>query len=136
MGLINLTILLQHFHKFFGKFITVPYWNAYPMTWIKKWKTFQVMGLPHCSRIFFRKNFLVSLNSPKNRTNEFVAVVKRNSFVRFLGEFKDTKRAFEIIWPLFCENSNKSFQQITAVCRLVKYFQLSLTFWQWASAFL
>ena len=26
------TILMQHFHKFFGKFITGPYWNAYPMT--------------------------------------------------------------------------------------------------------
>ena len=30
--LINLTILTQQFHKFFGKFITGPYWNAYPMT--------------------------------------------------------------------------------------------------------
>ena len=28
----TVTILMQHFHKFFGKFITGPYWNAYPMT--------------------------------------------------------------------------------------------------------
>ena len=26
------TILMQQIHKFFGKFITGPYWNAYPMT--------------------------------------------------------------------------------------------------------
>ena len=35
-ALINLTILAQHFQKFFfGKFITGPYWNAYPklLTW-------------------------------------------------------------------------------------------------------
>ena len=24
----TVTILMQHFHKFFGKFITGPYWNA------------------------------------------------------------------------------------------------------------
>ena len=39
-------------------------------------------------------------NSPKKRTNEFVIVVKTNSFIRFLGEFEDTKSPFEIIWPL------------------------------------
>ena len=32
--------------------------------------------------------------------NEFVLVVKTNSFVHFLGEFEDTKSPFEIIWPL------------------------------------
>ena len=37
---------------------------------------------------------------PKNQTNEFVVVIKTNSFVRFLGEFEDTKSPFEIIWPL------------------------------------
>ena len=46
------------------------------------------------------KGLLVSSNSPKKRTNEFVVVVKTNSFVRFLGEFEDTKSPFEIIWPL------------------------------------
>ena len=25
---------MQHFYKFFGKFITGPYWNAYPMTYL------------------------------------------------------------------------------------------------------
>ena len=28
----TVTILMQYFHKFFGKFITGPYWNAYPMS--------------------------------------------------------------------------------------------------------
>ena len=46
------------------------------------------------------KELLVSSNSPKKRTNEFVVVVKTNLFVRFLGEFEDTKSPFEIIWPL------------------------------------
>ena len=35
--------------------------------------------------------------SPKKRTNEFLVVVKMNSFVRFLGELKDTKSPSEII---------------------------------------
>ena len=48
----------------------------------------------------FQKDFLVSSNSPKKRTNEFVVVVKTNLFVRFLGEFEDIKSLFEIIWPL------------------------------------
>ena len=48
----------------------------------------------------FRKDFLVSSNSPKKQTNEFAVVVKTNLFVRFLGEFKDTKSPFEMIWPL------------------------------------
>ena len=43
---------------------------------------------------------LISSNSPKKRTNEFVVVVKTNSFVRFLGEFEDTKSPFKIIGPL------------------------------------
>ena len=42
----------------------------------------------------FQKDFLVSPNSPKKRTNEFVAVVKTFSFVHFLGEFEDTKSPF------------------------------------------
>ena len=46
---------------------------------------------------YFRNVFLVSSNSPKN---EFVIVVKMNSFVGFLGEFEDTKSPFEISWPL------------------------------------
>ena len=28
----TVTILMQHLRKFFGKFITGPYWNAYLMT--------------------------------------------------------------------------------------------------------
>ena len=37
------------------------------------------------------------LEFSQKRTNEFVVVVKTNSFVRFLGEFEDTKSPFEII---------------------------------------
>jgi hypothetical protein len=36
----------------------------------------------------------VSSNFPKKRTNEFVLVVITNSFVPFLGEFKDTNKSF------------------------------------------
>ena len=39
----------------------------------------------------------MSSNSPKKQTNKFVVVVKMNSFIRFLGEFEDTKTPFEII---------------------------------------
>ena len=42
----------------------------------------------------------MSSNSPTKGTNEIVVVVKMNSFVRFLGEFEDTKSLFEIIGPL------------------------------------
>ena len=40
---------------------------------------------------------VVSSNSPKKQTNEFIVVVKTNLFVRFLGEFEGTKSPFEII---------------------------------------
>ena len=40
------------------------------------------------------KGHLVSSNSPKKRTNEFVFTTTTNSFVRFLGEFEDTKKSF------------------------------------------
>ena len=40
------------------------------------------------------KDFLVSSNSPKKRTKEFVVVVKTNSFVHFLGELEETKKSF------------------------------------------
>ena len=36
----------------------------------------------------------MSSNSPKNRTNEFVFTTTTNFFVRFLGEFEDTKKSF------------------------------------------
>ena len=43
------------------------------------------------------KGLLVSSNSPKKRTNKFVVTTTTNSFVRFLGEFKDTKKS---LWNL------------------------------------
>ena len=45
----------------------------------------------------FRKDFLLSSNSPKKQTNEFDVVVKMNSFVHFLGEFEGPKLPLEII---------------------------------------
>ena len=40
-----------------------------------------------------------------------VWVQKTNSFVRFLGEFEDTKSPFEIIWPLDGRKSFMYWQQ-------------------------
>ena len=40
------------------------------------------------------KGLLVSSNSPKKRTNEFVFTTTTNSFIHFLGEFEDTKKSF------------------------------------------
>ena len=44
-------------------------------------------------QIFWKGPF-DNLESPRNRTNEFISVVKMNLFVRFLGEFEDTKKSF------------------------------------------
>ena len=41
------------------------------------------------------KGLLVSSNSPKKRTNEFVFTITMTSFIRFLGEFEDTKKSFQ-----------------------------------------
>ena len=46
------------------------------------------------------KWFVVSLISSKKRTKTSRHSSKKNSFVRFLEEFKDTKNHFEINWPL------------------------------------
>ena len=40
------------------------------------------------------KRPLICSNSPKKRTNEFIFTTTTNSFVRFLGEFEDTKKSF------------------------------------------
>ena len=37
---------------------------------------------------------MVSWNSPKNQTNEFVFTGTKNLFARFLGEYEDTKKSF------------------------------------------
>ena len=41
------------------------------------------------------KGLLVSSNSPKKRTNEFVFTTTKNLFICFLGEFDDTKKIFQ-----------------------------------------
>ena len=38
---------------------------------------------------------MVSSNSPKKQTNEFVFTTTTNLFVLFLGEFEDTKKSFQ-----------------------------------------
>ena len=48
----------------------------------------------------FKRTFWCPRILPKQQTNEFVIVVKTNTFVRFLGEFEDTQSTFVIIWPL------------------------------------
>ena len=55
-------------------------------------------NLPHFLKLLkgqiISKGLLVSSNSLKKRTNEFVFTTTTNSFVRFLGEFEDTKKSF------------------------------------------
>ena len=40
-----------------------------------------------CKGQIISKGLMVSSNSPKKQTNEFVFTTTKNSFVRFLGEF-------------------------------------------------
>ena len=47
-----------------------------------------------CKGQIISKGLLVSTNSPKKQMNEFVFTSTKNSFVRFLGEFEDTKKSF------------------------------------------
>ena len=57
-----------------------------------------------CKVRWFQKDFLVSSDSSKKRTNKFVFSTikpkKPSKFIRFLEESEDTKNRFEIIWPL------------------------------------
>ena len=54
------------------------------------------------------KGLLVSSNSPKKRTNEFVFITTTNSFVRFLGESEANIKSF---WTnLTFKHANKSVQ--------------------------
>ena len=49
------------------------------------------------------KNQLIlsqSMNTSKKRTNQFVFTTVRRVFDYFLEEIEDTKKTFEIIWPL------------------------------------
>ena len=49
---------------------------------------------PHKGQIIL-KGLMVSSKSPKKRTNEFIFTTMTNLFVRFLGEFEDTKKSFQ-----------------------------------------
>ena len=59
--------------------------------------------------------------------NEFVVVVKTNSFVHFLGEFEDTKSPFEIISPLVNKIYEKYFIIKTFLFSLIVTASLSET---------
>ena len=48
------------------------------------------------------KGLLVSSNSPKKRTDKFVFTTTTNSFLRFLGEFEDTKKSFQNYLAFIC----------------------------------
>ena len=54
----------------------------------------QLSKLSNAKGQIISKGLLLSSNSPKKRTNEFVFTTTTNSFVRFLGEFEDTKKSF------------------------------------------
>ena len=45
----------------------------------------------------FKRTFWCHRILQKQQMNEFVIVVKTNTFVRFLGEFEDTQSTFVII---------------------------------------
>ena len=77
------------------------------------------------------KGLLVSSNSPKKGTNEFVFTTTTNSFVHFLGEFEDTKSPFEIIWPLpsFSDINDKT-QSICSLADSGFYFRLLVSRWR------
>ena len=45
------------------------------------------------------------MNSSKKWMNEFVFTIMRRVFLRFLKEIEDTKKYFEIIWPLTSQNN-------------------------------
>ena len=61
-------------------------------------EVFHTLGKPYVlgGQIILKGLFGV-LEFSQKRTNEFIVVVKTNSFVRFLGEFEENKSPFEII---------------------------------------
>ena len=77
----------------------------------KKSNDFLETWSPHCKNLAFqdppslnfdnRPDAIIGVLEFSQKTeNEFVVEVKTNQFVRFLGEFEDTKSPFEIICPL------------------------------------
>ena len=60
----------------------------------------------------FQKEFLVSSNSPKKQTIEFVFTTGKNSFICFLGEFEDIKKCFRN-YLTFSTWNFESYQYLT-----------------------
>ena len=87
----------------FGVLITF-LWKHTPARAHLKWMLLNFVSQENIALVIkgqiISKGLFVILEFSQKRTNEFVVVVKTNSFVRFLGEFEDTKSSFENIWPL------------------------------------
>ena len=62
----------------------------------------------------------MSSNSPKKQTNEFVFATTTNLFVRFLGEFEDTKKPFRN----YLTFSDISEIQPALICQVVYELEL------------
>ena len=71
------------------------WWNTVISQFGETWSFFNLVKGQIIS-----KGLLVSSNSPKKRTNEFVFTTATNSFVRFWENSRTPKSHFEIIWPL------------------------------------
>ena len=67
------------------------------------------------------KGLLVSSNSPKKQTNKFVFTTTTNSFVHFLGEFKDTKKSFRnyLTFSALQNASQETKNSFCFGCRLI-----------------
>ena len=79
------------------------------------------------------KGLLVSSNSPKKRTNEFVFTTTTKSFICFLGEFENTKKSFQnyltfrYVGKYVCLNFNLPHTGIPWPCMdLFHYFESNL----------
>ena len=81
--------------------------------WVKK---ISEAGLLHnfifyfCKGQIISKGLLVSSNSPKKPTNEFVFTTETISLVGFLGGFEDIKKSFRPLWPLRINHFFNKFQ--------------------------
>ena len=79
-------------HKWLHLASTSTYWVSNGILFQKLfWPTVRKNCLPKGQII--SKGLLVSTNSPKKWTNKFVFTTTTNLFVRFLGEFEDTKKS-------------------------------------------
>ena len=60
----------------------------------------------HAKDQLISKENCQAVNSSKKRTNEFIFTSMRRVFVHFLEDIEDTKKPFEITWPLATNDFN------------------------------